>query len=459
MANNGLPPGATLVSGSLPDQPASSGGLPPGATLVSGDVPAPGTTGVSGFLNKVGEGGAEAARDIYGVVKPMAERGAASMIPGAPLVQAAQDIPRTAKTIWNNLPPVQLADSVKQILPLVDAYEKSRSSGASISDSIHAVNDAAQKHTSNLTQIAPVVEAFRANPIRETARALTDAAALAASMFVGGEGAAPEEAAAATAPKVAEVTAPVAEAPSLMTRLTNPFKKLLTSPKEVAAAATQEPGAAAIRTAVGAPSTAPIVEGATSVADDLLAKTGVQKDSAYKRIDDMVGFDLKAEKQKLLDTRYAIKQPGADVKGLQDEIDASTRQIADANKKLVEAGINPKEADQLNTAWEATKTFKNDIVKSTSSDGTINVKQLLNRGKNARFNPRYGDRLAQAFGKGDAAAGKAIADEYMAGLEAAQKAGVDAFKAQRFKLWLGGLVGGAAIGTAGVAGTEALLAP
>jgi hypothetical protein len=249
------------------------------------------------------------------------------------------------------------------------------------------------------------------------------------------------------------------QAGAAVARLTNPFKQLLTSPKEAGLAATQEPGAAAIRTAVGAPAGAPVIEGATSIVDDMLAKTGVQKDVAYKQIDDMVGFDLKAEKQKLADTRYAIKQPGADVEGLQAEIDASTRQIADANKKLVEAGINPKVADQLNTAWEATKQFKNDIVRSTSSDGTINVKQLLNRGKNLRFNPRYGDRLAQAFGKGDASAGKAIADEYMRGLEAAQKAGVDAFKSQRFKLWLGGILGGAAITTGGVEGVKALLAP
>jgi len=436
------------------DPLAAIGGIPDQQVSAS---PAPGTTGVAGFLNKVGEGGAEAAKDIYGVAKGVLSNAAVAAIPGGPTYQAVTEGPAVAKSIWNQLPPVQLADSVKQILPLVDAYEKSRSSGASVGDSIHAVNEAAKQHTANIVQIAPIVEAFKANPTRETARALTDAAALAASMFVGGEGAAPEEAAAATPAPVAAV--PAAESEGLMTRLTNPFKKLLTSPKDAAAAATQEPGSAAIRTAVGAPSSTPILEGPTSVADDLLAKTGVQKDSAYRRIDDTVGFDLKAEKQKLSDTRYAIKQPGADVKGLQDEIDASTRRIADANKVLVERGIDPKQADQLNTAWEATKTFKNDIVRSTASDGTINVKQLLTRGKNARFNPRYGDRLAQAFGAGDASAGKAIAVEYMSGLEAAQKAGVDAFKAQRFKLWLAGILGGAAITGAGVKGVEALLAP
>lgn len=437
LASLGVPATATADPLSNLGTPAASAAAPP----------APGTTGVTGFLNKVGEGGAEAAHDIYGVAK--------AAIPGGPAETGA------LKTVWNSLPPVQLADSVKQILPMVDAYEKARAKGAPISDAIKAVNDAAQQHTSNIIQVAPAVEAFKANPTRETARALTDAAALAASMFIGGEADAPEAAAATKTPAAAPAAAvaPAAESTGLLNRFTNPFRKLLTSPKEAGLAATQEPGATAIRTAVGAPANAPIVQGATSVADDLLSKVGVQKDVAYKRIDDAVGFDLKAEKQTLDDTRYALKQPGADVKALQASIDDSVRRIADANKILVERGINPKVADQLNTSWEAAKTLKNDIVRSTASDGTINVKQLLTRGKNARFNPRYGDRLAQAFGKGDAAAGKAIADEYMQGLEAAQKAGVDAFKAQRFKLWLTGLVGGAAVTTGGVEGVKALLAP
>ena len=67
------------------------------------------------------------------------------------------------KTVWDNLPPVQLADSVKQILPLVDTYEKARAKGAPISDAINAVNEAAKQHTSNIVQIAPVVDAFKAN--------------------------------------------------------------------------------------------------------------------------------------------------------------------------------------------------------------------------------------------------------------------------------------------------------
>ena len=207
---------------------------------MSTSVPVPGTTGVTGFLNKVGEGGAEAARDIYGVVKPMATDAAISMIPGGLGYEAIKQAPAVAKTIWNNLPPVQLADSVKQILPLVDTYEKSRASGASISDAIHAVNETAKQHTSNIINIKPAVDAFRANPTRETSRAVLDAAALAASMFAGNE-AAPEEAAA--------VTAPAAESEGLLTRLTNPFRAKAASAADTAAATSKIEPAVAARTA------------------------------------------------------------------------------------------------------------------------------------------------------------------------------------------------------------------
>jgi hypothetical protein len=403
---------------------------------VTDTTAAPGTTGVSGFLNKVGEGGAEAASDIYGAVKGMVPGGAAET--GA------------AKTVWNNLPPVQLADSVKQTLPLIHAYEQSRSKGASISDSLASVNEAAKQHSSNISQITPIVDAFKANPTRETARALLDATAAAASLLVGGEAATPEAEAAATAAKAPAVAAP--EAAGMMTRLTNPFRKLLTSPKEAGLAATQEPGAAAIRTATGAAVDTPIRAGTTTAADDLLAKVGIQKDAAYKQIDDTVGFDLKAERQKLSDTQYAIKQPGADVPKLNAEMDISTKQIAEANTKLQAAGIDPKVADRLNTSWEANKGFKNDIVKSTSSDGNINVKQLLKRTADSRFNPKYGDRLAQAFGKGDVAAGKPIAEAYIKGLEAAQKAGVQAVHAQKVHQWIAGLI--APVGVGGYEGLK-----
>jgi len=437
MANNGLPPGATLVSGSLPSQSAdvsapdtsvsqsSTPRLPPGATLVSGAVPPPSSPS---FPSEVGTGLGEAVRDIYGVGK--------GMVPGGPAETG------TLKTIWNNLPPVQLADSVKQILPLVNAYEQKRASGASISDSLNAVNETAKQHMSNITNIKPVVDAFRENPTRETARALTDAAALAASMFVGGEATAPEEAATAAKVVPAAEAVEAAKSPSWFLRY-NPFRTKI----EARTAATQPIAAPAVRTAVGVEPGTPILAGSKTVLDEPLADLATKKSAAYKQIDDTVGFDLKAEREHLADTQYAIKQPGADKAGLQSEIDESTQRIAAANQKLTAAKIDPKVADSLNTSWEAGKQFKQVLVRSTNPDGTIKIDSLLNGSKNLRFNPKYGDRLAQMFGQGDVAAGKPIADEFMTQLQAAQKAGLSAVKANRLAKWVGGtLVGGIGLG-------------
>jgi hypothetical protein len=263
---------ATPIQSSASASPAVSDSADPYASIatpIPGAVSAaPGTTGVSGFLNKVGEGGAEAAHDIYGVAK--------SMVPGGAAETGA------AKTVWNNLPPVELVDSVKQTLPLIHAYEQSRSSGASISDSLTAANEAAKQHSSNISQITPIIDAFKANPTRETARALLDATAAATSLLVGGEAAAPEAEAAATAAKVAPVAEAAPATEGLLTRLTNPFKKLLTSPKAAGVAAAQEPAGTAIRTATGAVAGTPILAGTETAADETLAKVGTAKDAAYK---------------------------------------------------------------------------------------------------------------------------------------------------------------------------------
>jgi len=126
------------------------------------------------------------------------------MVPGGPAESGA------LQTIWNNLPPVQLADSIKQSLPILDAYEKARSSGASISDSIKATDSLARQHMANSDAIGNAVKAYRANPNHETAKVLLDASTLVASVFGGkvlGAEAAPEAEAATAAPE-AEVVNP-----------------------------------------------------------------------------------------------------------------------------------------------------------------------------------------------------------------------------------------------------------
>jgi len=212
----------------------------------------------------------------------------------------------------------------------------------------------------------------------------------------------------------------------------NPFRAL-----RLGKSVEQAPAAAAVRTAVGVGEKTPILAGTETAATEPLADLETKKSAAYKQIDDTVGFDLKAEKEHLADTQYAIKQPGADKAALQTEINESTQRIADANTKLAAAKIDPKAADNLNTAWSAGKQYKQLLVRATNPDGTLKTSALLNGSKNLRFNPKYGDRLAQFFGKGDVVAGKAIAEEYMNGLAQAQKDGLKALNFQQLAKTIG----------------------
>jgi hypothetical protein len=434
-----LPPGAV----SLPNQPTPPtqstqpqySDLPAGAvSLPDQQAPAAPATGALRFVNQIGEGAAEGARDIWGVAK--------NMIPGGAAETGA------LKTVWNNLPPVQLTDAIKQVLPVLHVYEQKRASGASISDSIKATDDLAKQHQSNILSLKPAVDAVRENPTRETVRALADASAAALALFGPGEVAgaiAPEAEAAATAAKVA----PAAEAeavgsPSWLAKW-NPFRGTKAIGTETA-----QPGAqAAVRTAAGAEETAPIMKGNTTVLDEPLQDLHPQLKAAYKQVDDTVGFDLKAEKDQLKDDLYEVKQPSNIDKreAIQQRIDDSTANIAAAEAKLTKAGIDPRAADALNKSFEAGQQFKQAVVRSTTPDGTVNVSQLLNQSKVLRFTKR-GDRLAQFLGKGDVEAGKPIADAYMKTLQEAQTAGVKAMQANRIAKWAAGLiVSGGAAGT------------
>jgi hypothetical protein len=154
----------------------------------------------------VGEGGAEAAGDIWGALKSAAT----SPTPGSPLALASQ---------------------VEQVLPLFNSYEKARSSGSSVVDSLKAASDTAVQHVKNIVPLKAAVAAYHENPTRFTARAVTDAVALATS-FLGGDAAGAPEAA---APEAEAATGAVADSPSWLQSM-NPFRaKAAVTPSPVPA--------------------------------------------------------------------------------------------------------------------------------------------------------------------------------------------------------------------------------
>jgi hypothetical protein len=177
--------------------------------------------------------------------------------------------------------------------------------------------------------------------------------------------------------------------------------------------------------------TEPLTENSkTTIVDDHLDALEQQKSSAYKRMDDTAGFDVKALKDKLKTDKYNLKQLGSsdpDKTGrLVEAINDSTDRIAEANEKMKAAGIDPDYADALNKRWEAGQDYKASLLKRTNPDGSMNVKGLWDDAKKMRNDPEYGDRLEQWFGSKDAA------DAYVKALEKAHAEGIQAMKRQAF---------------------------
>ena len=166
-----------------------------------------------------------------------------------------------------------------------------------------------------------------------------------------------------------------------------------------------------------------------TIVDDHLNALEQQKATAYKKMDDAAGFDVKALKDKLKTDQYNLKQLGSsdpDKAGrLVEAINDSTDRIAEAEAKMKDAGIDPARADALNTRWEAGQDWRDSLRKGTNPDGTIDPKKLWTDAKALR-NSKYGDRLEQWFGS------KQAADAYVKVLEQAQANGIRAMNRQAF---------------------------
>lgn len=210
----------------------------------------------------------------------------------------------------------------------------------------------------------------------------------------------------------------------------------------------QEPAKAAVRTMVGADEETPLLEGHDTAADKMLKDVTQKEKAAYKAQDTEAGFDVKETRANLKDAEYKVKQPEIDDAArerLTKTITESKQSISEAEKKLSDAGIDPKAADTLFKQRKALEELKKGLVQHTSPDGeSVNVDGLLNYAKKMRNNPKYGDRLEQI-------AGKEGADKFMAELQKAKDIGAHGLKTQKIaqmvgKWVAGGLVGGGAAG-------------
>jgi hypothetical protein len=374
--------------------------------------------------------------------------------------------------IWHALPPVELVDTTKRALPVINAYEKVRQNGGSITDAIQAADTQARQQENIGNTIKKVADAFKANPTRETARALGDVAALATTIFAGGaagaegaaEGATGAEAGISAAPEVAGdlegSTAPATHALDPATGSIEPVSQPGIVQQILKGRDVAQPGAqAVVRSGVqsstetagtadesiaGNIQNQPLLKGNQTVVDEPLNAIKANESAAYQKMDDVAGFDVKAEKAQLANDQYKLKQLGnteadnAARENLTESISDSQTRITDAESKIQQAGIDPKAADVLHQQRMAGMDFKKALVKNTNADGSINVSGMLRDAKNLRFN-KYGDRLQQFMGKDGA-------DNFVRHLDQLDKLGAHAVKAQRIAKWIGGSIAG--IGTA-----------
>lgn len=353
------------------------------------------------LITAMGKGAGEVLTDVKDVLNPV----------------------NIAKSAWDSFPPVGAYQSIQNAIPVIRAYESARAAGKTVTDSLAVADELAKQQNAVHQILQQRAEEFKKAPGQATVHALGDIATLAATFFEGpkalGESGLPEAGAAETVAK-----------PSLVQQVVKGEK------------VAQPMVESAVRTAAGG-TEAPLVDVARrqTFLDEHLADIGKTEKAAYREMDDVAEFDVKAERKQLANDQRKLKQLGnteADVNQrgkLIESINDSQDRIKAAEQRLKEHGIDPTAADKLHQQRMAGIEFKNRLIANTDkATGDLNVKGLLNDAAKARYS-KYGDRLEQFFGS------KEAADRYVTNLQEAEKAGIQAVKAQQIAKWMGGILG------------------
>jgi hypothetical protein len=333
-------------------------------------------------------------------------------------------------------------------------YEAARKTGASIMDAYNAADAKAREINDAKNQLTQAVKQFQTNPNQAAWSAVLQLGMIAlGGKLSGGEAG---EAAGATATE-GTVGAEAVSKPGIV--------KQVMQGEKVA----QAPAVAAIRQGVQSGTEAagtadesvaanienqPIVKGPDTILDEHLSALKDKESAAYKRVDDTVGFDLKAEKAQMGNDKYKLSQLGntdADVTqrgNLIESINDSQQRITDAEAQLKRANIDPAAADAIHQRRMATQDIRKSFIKNTDSDGNIKIEGLLNDTKNLRTS-KWGDRYAQAWNQ-------QAAERFQNQLVAARDRGVAAVNARVVAKWAGSLLGVPTVAGAGYAAVKGI---
>jgi hypothetical protein len=387
------------------------------------------------IITAVGKGSGEALGDIWDAVK------------GLP------------SGLYHNLPPVQLHDTIKQNISVLQAYEQARSSGKGVIESLRAASEVARQQDAAHQMLQARIEEFKKHPGQATVRGIADAAAIAATIYDGGaanpaniEVPANVEAnaarlRAATSESGAETAAETATQPGIV-------KQVLKGEKSA-----QPQAQEALRTSTRGLTTTVQPQSLRELLSEPIDSLTAKAKASYRAVDDAAGTDFKALNEKLENTEYQIRNLTETEEDLAKEgsLEKSRQGIIDkineAKQTAIDNGVNPKlldEADREFTQAQAlkdveAKVFKNpNVVRGNvrfKTPETVDVNAAIRTIQKLQDNEKYGaPRLEQALGK-DGANG------LLNDLYEAQRAGQTALTRQRFAK----LVGKYVVGALGVA--------
>ncbi len=328
-------------------------------------------------------------------------------------------------------------DSIKEMVPVLHAYEQARAGGKGVIDSLSAANDQAKQQNQALQTVKDRADEFKKAPTAAGVRALVDAGATALAMW-GGEkiagsiGGAPEEAAGEVKPTA------TAEKPGIVQQVLKG--------KDVA-----QPQAQAALRATG---TGAAPASLRDVIESRISDTFKTAKQSYSAVDEAAGTDLKGLNDKLnkavRQARMAPTPEAADAWEVKINDLAAT--IDESEQKAIKAGVDPTTLKQADISFKQGKAleevnqrvFKNvKVVQGNTTSGTpetVNVDTAVGELQKLQNKDKYGaPRLEEAFGKDGA---KELLDNFYE----AQRNGVHALKVQQVAKTIGKILG---VGAAG----------
>jgi len=389
-----------------------------------------------------------------GALKGAADLG--SMVPGENIVEPLITHGDIKSALWNAADMFPGVQAIHQMIPMIGAYEHARSQGASVTDAMQAAGQYQKDHDAILQEAQKRMAEWKANPTRETTRALTDILGVVGAAYAGGGDLAAGEEAGGTGGTIASGGGAVGKVKNFVTGAVKGEK------------VAQAPAKAALETAARASAEDAGVAGGSgggsirTLLDEPISQVSKAEDNLYGTLNKAAETDMKSLYDRREELQDALDDPTqvANKVALQKEL-ATNQKLIDTGEANVTNALGKNAPDLIQQAKAATQqryAMEEGARKLCSNESVINgnqahgapetinidsaIRQVENLDKPSKFAPRgTPTRLQQMFGEDGA---KALKQS----LYDAQRTGKTAMTRQQLAKTLGKWVGGATVGTA-----------